>query len=244
MIRSMTADVVDLRDRRVYSLSQIDDVLGLNRGTASRWIDGYTRSHRAYPPVIRPETTGDPVATWGEFVECRLLSEYRTAGVPLERLRPVVTRLRAESNERYPLASGLLLTVRGRELVLRVQQEAGLSQELSLVVVRTQQHMMDFPDGPVVALADRGRAFADAIEWSGEGMTAIPLSLTPDATTPLVRVDPTRGFGDPVVRSVPTSVIAELNRSGDSQEMIAELYDLRRDQVEQAVRFELRRSAA
>jgi len=46
-----------------------------------------------------------------------------------------------------------------------------------------------------------------------------------------------------VVRSVPTEVIAEQLRAGDSLTTIAEAYDLRPDQVEAAIRYELLRVA-
>ena len=60
------------------------------REPARRWIDGYQRNSRAYPPIVREETTGADVVTWGEFVEARLLASYREAGVPMLRMRPVV----------------------------------------------------------------------------------------------------------------------------------------------------------
>lgn len=54
------------------------------------------RAGKTYPPVIRPERTGEEIVTWGEFIEARLLAEYRDEGVQ---------KLREELNTRYPLAS-------------------------------------------------------------------------------------------------------------------------------------------
>jgi uncharacterized protein (DUF433 family) len=59
-----------------------------------------------------------------------------------------------------------------------------------------------------------------------------------------VVVDPLRQFGSPVVRSVPTAVIAEQFRAGDEEEMIAELYELDLADVRAAIRYELTVSAA
>lgn len=86
--------VVHFLDRPVYGLGQVDRVLGLPGGTARRWIDGYTRAGKRYPPVVREEPTGDEAVTWGEFVETRLLAEYRDAGVPIVRMRPAIDKLR------------------------------------------------------------------------------------------------------------------------------------------------------
>lgn len=69
--------VIDLLARPLYGMTQVDRLLALRRGTARRWIDGYERLVRSYPPVVREESTGDEMVTWGEFVETRFLAEYR-----------------------------------------------------------------------------------------------------------------------------------------------------------------------
>src|SRR4051812_16975578 len=140
-------EVVDLLSRPVYGLGQVDRILGLRGGTARRWIDGYSRSGKQYPPVVRDEPTGDDIVTWGEFVETRLLAEYRDAGVPMANMRPAVDALRSELQTPYPLASARTwLDVQGRELVRNVQEEVGLPRPLSLVIVRTGQQVMWTPE--------------------------------------------------------------------------------------------------
>lgn len=237
-IRTM-GDVVDLLERRVYSFSQIDHILNLPARTASRWIDGYIRDGKQYAPVVRLEPSGDQAATWGEFVECRLLSEYRNAGVPMHRMRPAVERLREVTQTRYPLASAKLwLDVEGRELVARVQEQVGLESQLSLVVIRTGQLSFDW--------SKQARHFQASLDWSSDDEDAVPTRIFPDHSNHLVEIDPRRGFGDPVIagRGVRTDIIAELVRAGDPVDMIAELYDLERAQVEAAVRYELQRASA
>jgi uncharacterized protein (DUF433 family) len=59
-----------------------------------------------------------------------------------------------------------------------------------------------------------------------------------------VVVDPLRQFGDPVVRSVPTAVLAEQHRAGDSIRFIADGYMLSEEQVTQAIEYESRRNRA
>ncbi|MCK9248126.1 MAG: DUF433 domain-containing protein [Solirubrobacteraceae bacterium] len=233
----MTGTVVRLLDRPTYGLPQVDRLLGLPAGTARRWIDGYERGGRTYEPVVREERTGDPIATWGEFVETRLLAEYRDAGVPMVRMRPAIEQLRKELGVRYPLASARTwLDVHGRELVRQVQDEVELDRKLSLVVVRTGQTVAEW--------SDQVESFRRSIEWSGDGPQAEPLVIRPVHDIEDVRIDPTRGFGEPVVRGVRTEIIVELVRAGESTATIAELYDLPPAQVEAAVRYELLRNAA
>jgi len=226
------AQVVELLSRPVYGLQQVDRILGLRTGTARRWIDGYRRGGKSYPPVVREHSTGDEVVTWGEFVETRLLTEYRDAGVALIRMRPAVDVLREELQTPYPLASARTwLDVRGRELVLKVQEQVGLERGLALVVVRTGQHVM---------WSDEAEAFSRSIEWTGDRADAQPRLLRPHDDLAEVVIDPLRGFGEPVVRNVRTEVLAELFRAGESPDSLAELYELPRTMIDEALRYELR----
>lgn len=220
-------------ERRIYAMSDVDLYLGLPAGTARRWIDGYHRGRQTYPPVIRAEHSGVDSVTWGEFVETNLLAEYRSRGVSLQRLRPAVQRLRTEFATPYPLASAApFLDVAGRELVRQVQDATGVDRALYLVVVRSGQ----------VVLTDPAQAFADRAEFTGDDRTVTGLRTRPD--TPDVRIDPLRQTGQPVIRSVPTAVLAEGFRAGTSVAELADLYDLLPDQVIQAIRYEMRTTQA
>lgn len=230
-------DVVELLDRPVYGLGQVDRILGLPSGTARRWIDGYTRRGKQHPPVVRDQPTGAEIATWGEFVETRLLAEYRDAGVPMVRMRPAVDALREELNTRYPLASARTwLAVEGQELVRRVQEQVGLERKLALVVVRTGQRVLDW--------SPEAEGFRRSVQWTGDGPSAQPRLIRPAADLQEVVIDPLRGFGEPVVRNVRTEIIAELFRAGDSPESISELYELQRPTVDEALRYEMRRTSS
>ena len=228
----MVGSVIELQDRPVYGFAQVDRILGLKPTTASRWIDGYERAGKFHPPVIRPEKTGSDIVTWGEFVEARLLSEYRNEGARVLKMRPAVERLREELGTIYPLASAQTwLTVEGRELVRQVQDAVQLDRRLLLVVTNDQQ-MIDW--------SDRAQEFADSLQWDGDDTAAKVIRLRPDPQVREVEVDPLRRFGEPATRGVPTEIIRELYTAGEPIEMIAEVYELSRDEVEAALRYELR----
>lgn len=221
-------EAIDILARPTYGMAQVDWILQLKPNTARRWIDGYTRRGKRYPPIVRPESTGDELVTWGEFVETRLLSEFRS-NVSIARMRPAIDRLREMFNRRYPLAHARpLLDVSGRELVIQMQQEVGLDSSLQLVVVRNDQLVLTLPAHDYVGSADFGE-------------TDVVQRIRPVAEIAGVWLDPLRQFGEPTVRSVPTAVIAEQVRAGDEPKMIAELYDLSETEVLQAVRYELHR---
>lgn len=63
--------------------------------------------------------------------------------------------------------------------------------------------------------------------------------MTPAKFGGVVTLDPLHQHGRPVVRAVPTEVVAEQFRAGESTGTIADLFDLTPTQVEQALRFEL-----
>jgi len=225
-------EATDLLARPTYGMAQVDWVLRLHPGTARRWIDGYERHGKAYPPIVRLKQTGDDIVTWGEFTETRLLSEFRDAGIPIQRMRPAVEGLRETFDLRHPLAYALpYLEERGRELVLKVQKEVGLEKQLQLVVIRNGQ----------LALTTQTDQFVRSVDFGDQGVVQ---RMHPLPDLKLVWLDPLRQFGEPVVRSVPTAVIAEQARAGDSPARIAHLYDLSDDEVWQAIRYELLRSEA
>lgn len=227
----MRDTVVDLLERPIYGLGQVDRVLGLGAGTTARWLEGYTRGGRTYEPVIREQKTGSDLVTWGEFVEVRLVAEFRDAHVPMVRLRPTVQRLRKELGTKYPLATTKpWLTVEGREVVRRTQED--LEPRLSFTVVRSGQVQLD--------LDPRAQAFVDSVEWDESrrfARTIKPLPGVPD-----VVCDPLRQVGEPTINGIPVDIIVEQLRVGEPLDGIADAYDLTLAQVVAAVRYELVRT--
>ena len=224
----MTKENVALLDRRIYAMSDVDRYLGLHPGTARRWIDGYTRGGCDYPPVVRQQRTNDESVSWGEFVEAQLLGQFRNAGISLQRLRPAVERLRDEFNTPYPLAAAKpLLEVSGRELVMRIQADVSLPGPLALVVVRSGQ----------LELSTGVQRFVERAEYGPTQPAFVErLRAAKDSD---VLIDPVRALGRPAIRSVPTEILAEGFRAGASATSLADLYELKLDQVEQALRFEM-----
>jgi len=226
----VTITPISLLDRVVYTYSDVDRHLGLHWGTSRRWLNGYSRSGTRYEPVLREEATHDDAVTWGEFVETRLLSEFRDRGVTLQRLRPAVQQLRMEFG-RYPLAhSRPFLDVEGRELVRDIQDEVDVPPELRFVVVRNGQGVMS-------SAVER---FVDAVDFDADSVVRI----RPAGRGSLVVVDPNRQNGRPVVRSVPTEVILEQFNAGESIAAISDLWELTATEIESALRFELASRAA
>lgn len=217
--------VTSLLDREVYVMSQVDRLLDLGIGTARRWIDGYERRGRRYEPLVRAETTGSDVVTWGEFVETRLIAEYRSRGVAVVRMRPAIMALRREFETDYPLATARpFLNEDGRDLVLRVQDETVLSPSLRFVV-RTNQSVM---------LSMEVQRFQQDAEY--EETDEVRRIRLLGASN--VVLDPEYGFGEPTVRGrrLRVSAIAEAIAAGEARDDIKATWDISDEVVVDALR--------
>lgn len=218
-------EVTSLLDREVYVMGQVDRLLDLGVGTARRWIEGYERRGRRYEPLVRAESTGSDVVTWGEFVETRLIAEYRSRGVAVVRMRPAIMALRREFETDYPLATARpFLNEDGRDLVLRVQDETVLSPSLRFVV-RTSQSVM---------LSVEVQRFQQDAEYEEtDEVRRFRLFGTPN-----VVLDPEYGFGEPTVRGrrLRVSAIAEAIAAGERRDDIKATWDISDAVVDDALR--------
>ena len=216
-------NIISLLEREVYSIWQVDRILGLSRGTAKRWIDGYERLDIRYEPVVRQEPTGSQAVTWGEFVETRLISEYRNSGVNIFRMRPAIEALRQEFGMRHPLATSRpFVDVEGCELVQRVQDETHLERSLWFVV-RSGQGIL-----PSMAV----RRFQKEAEYDDDG-TVIRFHLADH-----IVLDPDYASGEPTIKGRRLRVydIVEAVAAGESDESIKAMWGLTDEQYSDAVR--------
>ena len=78
------------------------------------------------------------------------------------------------------------------------------------------------------------------VEVNGEFPTKIfPFSRDPASVAPrVVEIDPEIRFGRPSVKGVPTDVIVERWRAGDTSADLADDYGLTTDEVDEAIRYE------
>jgi len=221
-------DAVLTLERPVYGVGQASALLGLRQDKVWGWLNGYQRRGVAYAPVIREIPSNDEVVTWGEFVELGYLREYRRARVSLQHIRPVIERLRHEFGVRYPLAHARPF-IYDRQLVLRIQEETDLDSSLAIVIRSGQEFI----------LAPEVESYLQKVEFADD----VVARLRPAGKTSPVVIDPEFSFGRPSIRGVTTERIAELYRSGDSPEFLAEVYELPAEHIRAAVAYETQLAA-
>ena len=215
---------VDVLDRVLYSTSEAARLLGVNSRTLKNWLEGYRVRGTFYAPVIRADPTGSDEVSWGEFVEAGLLAEYRKVhDVPMQHIRPVVEDLRANYGIPYPLAHHRPYTA-DRELVFELQARANIDERLGFVVFRSGQLVLNAP----------AETFLHKVEFEDD----VARRYRPSGAGSPIVIDPDRSFGIPTIDGIRTEVLYEAFEAGDSIELIAQAYDLDRDAVEEAIRFE------
>lgn len=212
----------------MYTAAAAARLLRVSAATLRRWLEGRDQ----YPPVLRPEPTGSGIVTWGEFVEARFLREYRKRR-SLQRLRPVIARLRAEFDVAYPLATGQPFVGPGWDLTLRTQRDENLPDGLAIV--------HEIVSGKLV-LAPAASRFMEKVEFSEEAPRRA-LRIRPMGKDSPVVIDPEFSFGSPTVRGIRTEVIAELVEAGEDIDEVAEDFSLSAAEARSAVAYEWQMAA-
>jgi uncharacterized protein (DUF433 family) len=213
--------------RPVYTVVDAARILRVPTTSFRRWLDGQSRKGVFYDPVIRPESTGSDLVTWGEFIEGGFLREYRNAGPPFRKIRLLVDDLRAASGALYPLAHHQpYVDPHFRELFVALE-DAGGPRMLS-------RGPRSRESGSQVVWAEPVLAFLERVDFEGD----IARRYFPYRREGLVVVDPEISFGLPSVEGIRTERIVEAHDAGESVTDIARSWDLTPFHVEQALRWE------
>lgn len=222
--------VVDLLDRQTYPYAEVDRLVGLSHGTARRWINGYRRAGRDYEPILRERSADSEWATWGEFVEVRILAEFRDQNVSTLRLRQAVSALRRHFDLRHPLAYAKpYLAAEAGDLALS-QGAIEADGDDAAMVVATGQLLLGRPGWAVIERANL------ALDGAGNSF-ASQLVLDPDF--PDIVVNPNRRGGEPTFpgRRLTAARVASLVAAGEDEVSVAADFDLSVAEVRSAVEF-------
>jgi uncharacterized protein (DUF433 family) len=166
------------------------------------------------------------------FAEAFVLSSFRRAGVPLQRIRPAVEVLEKEIGVAHALASKRLYTD-GAEVLFDYANKSGEREVMELTVVRTQQRQFS---GVV-------KDYLRRIHYGGDGWAdSVRLPTYRHAE---VIVDPRVAFGLPLVVHGGARVedLVDRFQAGDSVSEIAADFSVPPDEVEDVIRVATRAAA-
>jgi uncharacterized protein (DUF433 family) len=216
--------------RAIFTLRETAAYLDVPKSTIHWWA----RPPQRKPPLITcfPARGRQATVPFIGFAEAFVLSSFRKAGVPLQRIRPAVAVLTKEIGIEHALASKRLYTD-GAEVLFDYAERHGQPEVRDLVVVRTQQRQFT----SVV------RDYLKRIHYAGDGW-ADHVQL-PTYETAEVTVDPRVAFGLPLVVHGGARVedLVDRFQAGDSVAAIAADFGVPAEQVEDVIRLATRAAA-
>ncbi|MEV4097516.1 DUF433 domain-containing protein [Streptosporangium saharense] len=216
----------------IYSKSQAADLIGVPRQTFRNWAVGY-----AYKRIDAPFVVAEPMVTTAgthgstvPFVglaEAYMLAAFRSAKVPMQRIRPAIRWLEDNIGLEQALASERLMTD-GAEVLWDFKERTSDPAEREavdgLVVIRSGQQVFR----PVV------RDYLRRVSYQDGWMKVIRL---PGYEEVDVTVDPWINGGQPTLarRGIRLNDVLSRLRAGEDRHDVAEDYDLRLEEVEALV---------
>lgn len=213
---------IELGRRGAFTTSQVGRLIGVDPRKVASWIDGR-------PPLIVADfdrIAGRIALSFDALVEARAVAYLLAEGVSSRRLRSLMKTLRKRHGDQHPLA-----------------------RERALVTDGATTYEMD--DGKFINLLNDCYASEEIIRPSLAGRVVFKGGraawLEPyPAELPLVRIDPQRAFGRPVVVdgrvAVPTETLTKAAET-EGVEEAGDWFGVSVDAVEQAVTFEERLAA-
>jgi uncharacterized protein (DUF433 family) len=216
--------------RPIFTLREAAGYLGVPKSTVHQWA----RPSAGRSPLITvfARRGRDATVPFVGFAEAYVLSAFRKAGVPLQRIRPAVDVLSRQIGIDHALASRRLNTD-GAEVLFDYAAERSDDELLELVAPRT---------GPY-QFSELVRDYLQRITYGDDGW-ASHLQL-PVYERAAVTVDPGVAFGLPILRAGGARVEDLVDRflAGDTIGDIAADFEVPVEHVEDVIRVATRSAA-
>lgn len=219
----------DARDLAAYTIAEAARHLRLPAATLRSWVLGreYPTADGGgrFPPLITPASRQPPLLSFSNLIEAHVLRSLRTDhGVSVKDLRSALDY--AENKLGIP------------RLLLREE----LRTEAGKVFLERYGQLIDLTASGQLAMKLALEDHLRRIEWDA---AKFPLRLYPflvsiGSTDRPIVIDPRIAFGRPVLdrKGISTSTIVDRVDAGESVDDVAADYDLRPEEVEQAVVYE------
>jgi uncharacterized protein (DUF433 family) len=219
--------------RGIYLPSQAARLVQLDASRVRRWVRGYDfkgrdGAKRHSDPLFRRQQAGPRLAlTFLDLVEVLFVKAFLDHGVSIHTVR-LVQREAAEFRVQHPFCVKRFETD-GETTVLRHRDDAGVER---LMDRKRNQWLFVKVFNSVLKALEYAGIEEEAKRWWPMGKE-IPIVL-----------DPERSFGQAIVAkaNVPTATIYAARRADESEEQIADWYELSLEEVQAAIAFEKSRS--
>jgi len=219
----------DLKETPNYGIAEAATYLRLSPSTLRAWLLGQA----GFRSVIRIADPRNRTLSFVNLVEAHVLAGMRRQhGVPLRNVRSAIEYVSKELQITRPLANQQFETD-GLNLYLdhlgqTVNASRGGQQAMAALLKGYLRRIDRDPGGVPIKLYPMTR------------------DASPDDQPRSVVIDPRVSFGRPVISGtgIPTAVLAERFKAGESLESLADDYGTEQSALEEAIRIELELRAA
>jgi uncharacterized protein (DUF433 family) len=217
----------------LYTLAEAAWLIGVPAQKLRRWAKGYHFGGGQFSkPLFNlafPELVDRGILTFHDLIELSLVVRFRQEGVPMRTIRATANRAAERFNTNYPFAAQKFRTD-GRDLFAEIElpDQEGTAYEQ----YPKGQYVFDHVTPPFFRKLDYEAGMARCYWPLGKNRPVV--------------LDPARAFGHPIdVKSgVPTEVLTEMYRSGQSVEEVARWFRIDAEAVRAAVDYERELSKA
>lgn len=209
----------------VYSVPEAARLIGMPSQTLRRWVSGSDHLEDKQNPLWSAQyakSDDDQYLGFRDLVEARIVKALRLSGIPLQTVRRCLERARMIIGDEHPFSTRNFKSD-GKTLFLEILQGG---EDPILVDLRQGQQAFK----TILAQSLNGLEFGDEVAerwWLLSGKKTIV-------------ADPKRSFGLPIIASngVSTACVAEAVLAEGTVERVAQLYEMRVSEVNDAVVFE------
>lgn len=226
----------DPRHLPAYTISEAAHYLQIPLATLRSWVCGryypVTTGKRFFKPVIMVPDHSAVLLSFVNLVEAHVLDAIRRKyTIPLHRVRAALFFLQKHFPSPHPLADQKIETDYRDLFIQKFEQIINISR------------------GGQIAIRPVVEAHLQRIEWDEKGLAwrLYPFTRKRELQEPkVIVIDPFVSFGRPVLLNtgIPTSVIADRFKAGESIEELAEDYGREPLDIQEAIRCELALEAA
>lgn len=209
----------------VYSVPEAARLIGMPSQTLRRWVSGSDHLEDARNPLWSAQyakSDDDQYLGFRDLVEARIVKALRRNDIPLQTVRRCLQRARTIIGDEHPFSTRNFKTD-GKTLFLEILQGG--------------EHPI------LVDLRQGQQAFKTILEQSLNGLefgNQVAERWWLLAGKKTIVADPKRSFGHPIIASngMSTACVAEAVLAEGAAERVAQLYEMRVSEVNDAVIFE------
>ena len=226
--------------RGVYDLAEAEQLTKVPKQRIKRWSVGYDYRYkgelRHTPAIIAttlPHENGTPILDFSDLLEVRFLNAFKEHGVSLKAIRIAAQHAKELLGRHHPFSTRIFKTGGQTILAEVVRETEGETADKHLIDLVKNQYVFREIISPSLYAGFDFNELEEPFRWwpLGKGRRVV--------------LDPQRAFGAPIVveSGVPTRILYNSMKAEQSLEFVADLYEVKRQEVIDAVEFEERLAA-